>query len=126
MVLTLTDLTVTERTFQQEVLESSQLVLVSFGAPWCGLCHLISPIVHSCHAQWGENVKLVEINADENLRLANTYRLKSLPTLLLFAGGQVVQRIDHFQGRDNFRKSLESILRAQGSRHLRLLESSDR
>ncbi|NJL88873.1 MAG: thioredoxin [Coleofasciculaceae cyanobacterium SM2_1_6] len=125
MVLTLTDLAVTERTFQQEVLESSQLVLVNFGAPWCGLCHLISPIVRSCHAQWGEEVKLVEINADENLRLANTYRLKSLPTLLLFAEGQVVQRIDHFQGRDNFRKSLESILRTQCSRSVRLLESSE-
>lgn len=125
MVLTLTDLAVTERTFQQEVLESSQLVLVSFGAPWCGLCHLISPIVRSCHAQWSEKVKLVEINADENLRLANTYRLKSLPTLLLFVEGQVVQRIDQFQGRDNFRKSLESILRSQCSRSVRLLESSE-
>jgi thioredoxin 1 len=116
-------LTVTERTFQREVLDSPELVLVNFGAPWCGLCHLISPIVQTSAAQWGEGVKLVGVNADENFKLANTYRLQSLPTLLLFARGKVIQRLEGFSSRDDFRKSLEVMLRRSCCR---LLESSDR
>jgi len=115
--------TVTEQTFPKEVLESPQLVLVNFGAPWCGLCRLINPIVQSHHAEWNEEIKFVAVNADENFKLANTYRLKSLPTLLLFAGGKVVERLEGFHSRDNFGKSLDTILCRRGSR---LLKSSER
>ena len=82
-------LSVTERTFTQEVLESPIPVLVNFWAPWCGLCKLINPQLQKFQSQWGPNVKLVGINADSNFKLANTYRLTSLPTLILFEGGQI-------------------------------------
>jgi len=113
--------TVTEQTFDKEVLESPQPVLMNFGAPWCGLCHLTNPIVHSYHSQWDGEIKLVEVNADENFKLANTYRLKSLPTLLLFVKGAVVQRLEGFHNRDDFSKSLESMLQHGCSK---LMESS--
>ena len=115
--------TVTEQTFPKEVLDSPQLVLVNFGAPWCGLCRLINPIIRSYDAQWNGKIKLVGVNADENLKLANTYRLKSLPTLLLFAGGKVVERLEGFHSRDDFHKSLEAMLCHRGSR---VVESSER
>jgi thioredoxin 1 len=103
-------LSVSERTFRQEVLESSTLVLVDFWAPWCGLCRLIHPILRDFQSDWSEPVKLVRINADENLKLANTYKLKSLPTLLLFDGGQVVLRLENFQGRDDLRLALQKVM----------------
>jgi thioredoxin 1 len=101
------ELTVTEKNFQREVIESSQPVIVNFSAPWCGLCHLIAPILLTVHSQHDREFKLVKVNADDNLKLANTYRLKTLPTLLLFNKGQVTHRLDSFRGRDDFRKSLE-------------------
>lgn len=103
-------LSVSERTFTQEVLESSTLVLVNFGAPWCGLCRLINPQLMRFQAEWGEQVKLVGINADENLKLASTYRLRSLPTLILFERGKVVHRLEGFNGRDDLQRALDNLM----------------
>lgn len=103
-------LSLNERTFRQEVLESSIPVLVDFSAPWCGLCRIIQPLLREFQADWNGQVKLVRVNADENLKLANTYRIKSLPTLLLIEQGQVIQRLDHFQGRDEVRMALKTLM----------------
>lgn len=102
-------LSVNERTFQQEVLESPTPVLVNFWAPWCGLCRMINPLLSHFQAEWGEQVKLVGINADESLKLSSTYRLTTLPTLLWFEEGKVIHRIDSFHGRDDLRLALEKI-----------------
>lgn len=103
-------LSLNERNFRQEVLESSLPVLVDFSAPWCGLCRVIQPMLREFQADWGGQVKLVKVNADENLKLANIYRIKSLPTLLLFERGQVITRLDHFQGRDDVRMALKKLM----------------
>ncbi|MFB2983598.1 thioredoxin family protein [Microseira sp. BLCC-F43] len=102
-------LSVTERTFTQEVLESPIPVLVHFWAPWCGLCHLINPQLQKFQPQWGPNVKLVGINADSNFKLANAYHLTSLPTLILFEDGQILHRQENFRGRDDVWQALQSI-----------------
>jgi thioredoxin 1 len=103
-------LSVNGRTFSQEVLQSPTPVLVDFWAPWCGLCRLIHPIVREVQLEWAEPVKLVRVNADENLKLANTYRLKSLPTLLLFEDGQVICRLENFHGREDLRRALKTLM----------------
>jgi thioredoxin 1 len=102
-------LSVSERTFTQEVLESSVPVLVNFEAPWCGLCRIIHPVLLQFQAQYGSEIKLVGINADQNFKLSNTYRLKSLPTLLLIEKGIVRQRLEGFRSREDFRLALEEI-----------------
>jgi thioredoxin 1 len=102
-------LSVSERTFTQEVLESPIPVLVNFGAPWCGLCRIIQPLLLQFQAQCGQEIKLVGINADDNFKLSNTYRLKSLPTILVIERGVVKQRLEAFSGRDDFRQALETI-----------------
>ncbi|NES24501.1 MAG: thioredoxin [Symploca sp. SIO3E6] len=103
-------LSVNERTFRQEVLKSSQPVLVDFWAPWCGLCQIIQPILREFQLEWGTQVKVLRVNADNNFKLANTYQLKSLPTLLLFENGQVVYRLDNVQGRDELRLILKKLM----------------
>ncbi len=102
-------LSVSERTFTQEVLESPVPVLVNFEAPWCGLCRIIHPLLLQFKAQCGEQIKLVAVNADDNFKLANTYRLKSLPTLLLVDNGIVQRRLEGFRGREDLRLALEEI-----------------
>ncbi|WP_414563212.1 MULTISPECIES: thioredoxin family protein [unclassified Anabaena] len=102
-------LSVSERTFTQEVLESPIPVLVHFEAPWCGLCRIIHPLLLQFNAQCGDQIKLVGVNADDNFKLANAYRLKSLPTLLLVENGIVRQRLEGFRGRDDLRLALEQI-----------------
>jgi thioredoxin 1 len=102
-------LSVSERTFTQEVLESQVPVLVNFEASWCGLCRIIHPLLLQFQAQCGNEIKLVTINADQNFKLSNTYRLKTLPTLLLIEKGIVKQRLEGFRGRDDLRLALEAI-----------------
>ncbi|AVH67665.1 thiol reductase thioredoxin [Nostoc sp. 'Peltigera membranacea cyanobiont' 213] len=102
-------LSVSEQTFTQEVLESPIPVLVNFEAPWCGLCRIIHPLLLQFQAQCGDEIKLVGVNADQNFKLSTTYRLKSLPTLLLIENGTVRHRLEGFRGREDLRLALEDI-----------------
>lgn len=102
-------LSVSERTFKQEVLESPVPVLVNFGAPWCGLCRLIQPLLLQFQSNFSDRIKLVAVNADENFKLANTYRLTSLPTLILIENGKVRHRIEGCDDREDLRQALAAI-----------------
>ncbi len=103
-------LSVNEKTFKKEVLESSHPVLVHFWASWCGLCKMIVPQLVKFQSEWNGQLKLVGVNADESLKLANSYQLKTLPTLILFENGQIVNRVDHFQAREDFRRTLDAFM----------------
>lgn len=94
-------LTIDEKIFTKEVLEAPIPVLVNFGAPWCSLCRVIHPLLLNIHSEWGDQIKLVNINADENFKLSTTYRLTSLPTILLFKDGKLQHRFDEFRSRDD-------------------------
>ncbi|MBW4506686.1 MAG: thioredoxin family protein [Scytonematopsis contorta HA4267-MV1] len=102
-------LLVNERTFSQEVLQSPVPVLVNFEAPWCGLCRVVHPLLSQIKSNLGDNIKLVGINADNNFKLSNTYKLKSLPTLLLIEGGVVKQRLEGFSNREDLLNAFEII-----------------
>ncbi len=102
--------TVNEQTFRQEVLLSSQPVVVHFWAPWCDLCRAIDPMLEQLQSKFEQPVKLVSINADDNFKLANTYRLRTLPTLLFFEDGNLQKRVDNFQGRDGIFVSIRNLI----------------
>ena len=80
--------TITEENFTSEVLEAGQPVLVDFWAPWCGPCRMVSPLVDEI-AEETADVKVGKINIDEQPGLAQRYGVMSIPTLLVFQGGEV-------------------------------------
>lgn len=102
--------TIDEDTFAQEVLASNLPVVIHFWAPWCGLCRMITPLLNRFQSDWREQLRIYDINADENLRLANSYQLKTLPTLLFMEQGQVLQRLEGIRGRDDIKRALDLFM----------------
>ncbi|MCU0523976.1 MAG: thioredoxin domain-containing protein [Elainella sp. Prado103] len=102
-------LAVNELTFKQEVLGSTSPVLVNIWAPWCGVCRMINPMLTDLQAAWHGQVKLVSINADDNLRLTSSYRISTLPTVMLFDQGKLLCRLDQFKNRDDFQRACADL-----------------
>jgi thioredoxin 1 len=77
---------VTDQTFEQEVIQSGEPVLVDFWAEWCGPCHAVYPVLEKIADE--KNLKLVKVNIDENQELAIRYGIQSIPNMMLFESGQ--------------------------------------
>ncbi|QSR88933.1 thioredoxin [Methylacidiphilum caldifontis] len=80
---------VTAKEFESEVLKSPQIVVVDFWAEWCGPCHMISPVLDELAKELDGKIKFVKVNVDQEPNLAYQYSIQSIPTLLIFKGGQV-------------------------------------
>lgn len=85
--------TVTDQNFKKEVLESEVPVLVDFWAPWCAPCRLIAPVVEQLADEYLGKFKIAKLNTDENSETASTYGIRSIPTLGIFKGGQLVDGV---------------------------------
>ncbi len=84
---------VTDQTFDTEVLKSNVPVLVDFWAAWCGPCRTIAPVVDEIASEYAGKMKVVKLDTDESGETAQRYQVMSIPTLLLFKGGQPVERV---------------------------------
>lgn len=84
---------VTDASFKEEVLDSNIPVLVDFWAPWCGPCRMVAPVVDEIAQQYEGQVKVVKLNTDENPNVASQYGIRSIPTLMIFKGGQRVDMV---------------------------------
>ena len=94
--------------FQTTVLDSDTPVLVDFWAEWCVPCHMVSPVVEEIGTEKGESLKVAKLNIDDNPQATRTYGVMSIPSLILFKGGQEVARVvgREAQGRDPARHRL--------------------
>src|SRR5512146_2912452 len=91
---------VTENDFQDEVMKSDLPVLVDFTAVWCQPCKMIDPIVKQLSVEWQGKVKVVKLDADQNPNILMQYGVMGIPTLMLFKGGEIKERITGFQPKD--------------------------
>ncbi len=84
---------VTDSSFETEVLQSNQPVLVDFWAPWCGPCRLLGPIVEAVAAEYRGVARVVKVNVDDNVSTSQRYGIKAIPTLILFKNGKEAERV---------------------------------
>lgn len=101
---------VTDSSFKQEVLDSEVPVLVDFWAPWCGPCRMVAPVVDEIAQQYDGQIKVVKLNTDENPNVASQYGIRSIPTLMIFKGGQKVDMVVGAVPKTTLSNTLEKYL----------------
>lgn len=101
-------LDVTDQDFQAQTSEG--LVLADFWAPWCGPCKMIAPVLEEIDAEMGDKVKIVKLNVDENQETAGKYGVMSIPTLLLFKDGDVVDQAVGFRPKEELEAFIQKHL----------------
>jgi thioredoxin 1 len=91
---------VTEDNFKSEVLDSTLPVMVDFTAVWCGPCKMVDPIVTQLAGEWNGKVKVFKCDADQNPNVITKYGIMGIPTIMMFKGGQVAERVSGYQPKD--------------------------
>jgi thioredoxin 1 len=101
----------TDSNFEQEVLQSSQPVLVDFWAEWCMPCRMLAPTIEKLAGDYTGKVKVGKLDTDSNRDVAMKYQISAIPTVILFKGGQVVQKFVGLRQEKDFKE----VLDAQGT-----------
>ncbi len=91
---------VSDATFKSEVLDSEQPVLVDFWATWCGPCRMVAPVVEEIAGENEGKLKVAKLDVDQNVMVSSEYRIMSIPTLMVFKGGKVVDKLVGFMPKD--------------------------
>ena len=100
----------TDATFKEEVLDNELPTLVDFWAPWCGPCRMVAPVVEELAEEYDGKVSFYKLNTDDNPQVATTYGIRSIPTLLVFKGGEPVGQIVGFRPKSDLKKRLDEVL----------------
>ena len=101
---------VSDATWQDSVLDADKPVLVDFWAPWCGPCRMVAPIVEELADEYDGKVEFRKLNTDDNPNTAIKYGIRSIPTLLMFKGGEPVGSIIGFRPKSDLKKRLDAAL----------------
>ncbi len=101
---------ITDAEFEQEVLKADLPVVVDFWAEWCGPCKIVSPILEKLAEEYDGKIKFVKLDTEENFETSESYGILSLPTLLVFKGGQQIERITGARPRGDLKRSLDKAL----------------
>lgn len=102
-------ITLTQENFAKEVLESAQPILVDFWAEWCGPCKMLAPILDELGREYDGRAKIGKVNIDEQQALAAQFGIQSIPTLLLFQGGQVAEQVVGLRSKRDLKARLDRV-----------------
>jgi thioredoxin 1 len=100
----------TDANFDAEVLQSQPPVLVDFWAEWCGPCRMIAPVIDALAEEYKGRVKVGKVDTDSNRSTAMRFSINAIPTILIFKGGQLVQRFQGGRGKREFAQALDTVL----------------
>ena len=101
---------VSDTTWETSVIKSDKPVLVDFWAPWCGPCRMVAPVVEELAQEYAGKVEFVKLNTDDNPNTAVKYGIRSIPTLLVFKGGEPVGQIIGFRPKSDLKQRLDAAL----------------
>ncbi len=102
---------ITDDSFQAEVGDAQEPVLVDFWAPWCGPCRSIAPIVEELAEEYAGKLKVAKLNVDENRDAPTKLGIRAIPTLIIFKGGSPAESITGLRSKDDLKKSIDKVLR---------------
>ncbi|MCR9198003.1 MAG: thioredoxin [Planctomycetaceae bacterium] len=100
----------TDANFQDDVLNSAEPVLVDFWAPWCGPCRMLMPTIEELATEYEGKVKIGKVNTDENQQTAASYGITSIPTVMLFKNGELVDKVVGAPDKAHFENMLNSAV----------------
>jgi thioredoxin 1 len=100
----------TDTNFKKEVLESDLPALVDFWAPWCGPCRMVAPIIDELAKEYRNKLRVCKINVDDNPRVATQYGVMSIPTLIFFKNGKVIEQIVGALNKVELKRKIEENL----------------
>ena len=103
-------LNVSDATFDTQVIQSEVPVLVDFWAGWCQPCLMLAPVVEELVQEYGPRIRLAKLDVDANPNIAGKFGVMSIPTLILFKGGQAVQRLVGFQPKSSLKAKLDPLV----------------
>lgn len=104
------EVTFTDSNFDFEALKSDMPVVVDFWAPWCAPCRIVSPTIEELANEYAGKVKVGKLNVDDNPQIAGTYGVMSIPTVMLFKGGQPVKSVVGAQSKENYKRVIDEVL----------------
>jgi thioredoxin 1 len=104
------EVVLTDANFDEEVLQAETPVLVDFWAEWCGPCRMIGPIVEELATEFEGKIKVGKVNVDQNQGTAAKYGIRSIPTLLLFKGGDLAEQMVGAQPKNKIVESINKVL----------------
>lgn len=104
------DMNVTEQDFDEIIKNSNVPVLIDFWAEWCGPCKMLTPVIEELAAEYGETVKIAKVNVDQQPSLAARYGIRSIPTIIIFKGGEIAEQMVGMQAKEALKAKLDSLL----------------
>jgi thioredoxin 1 len=104
----------TEKNFEEEVLKEEKPVLVDFFASWCVPCQMMGPMIEELALEYKDQVKVGKLDVEESQQIARKYGVMSIPTLIIFKEGQIVEQLVGLLPKDKIKEKIDSVIKAKG------------